>query len=147
MTQIHIIVGSVMGTAQHVAEQAATALTAAGHGVEINTHFRAGELPTGNEVLLICTSNTGMGDLPANIAPLLLHLTNDYPRIAGQRFAIITLGDSSYPNFAQAGHTLVAALEDLGAVALQDMLVVDAIYDDQPWDKVQPWLQSLEQSL
>ena len=107
MAAIHIIVGSVMGTALEVAQAVAQSLRSAGHETRLNPAFSKGQLEQNPaEIILIVTSNTGMGDLPMNIAPLYAHLKNDYPRIAGRRYGVINLGDSSYPNFAQAGKTL-----------------------------------------
>jgi MioC protein len=148
MPQIHIIVGSVMGTALEVAEAVGATLEGCGHGCRIDANFKPGQLGDDpDEVLLICTSNTGMGDLPANIAPLYQHLVRDYPAVAGRRYGIINLGDSSYPNFAQAGVTLDEALADLGAVRIGQPLVLDAIYSDDPADEACTWAQAWEQQL
>lgn len=137
-----------MGTALEVAQYAHQHLTSRGHKCRLNTNFSAGELAQATqEITLVCTSNTGMGDLPANIAPLLSHLSSDYPNIAGAKFAVINLGDSSYPNFAQAGNTLHEALLDLGATPINQMLVIDAIYDDDPIEPLKTWLPTLEAQL
>jgi MioC protein len=140
MASVHIIVGSVMGTAEEVAYVIQETLILAGHQVQIHHAFRSGDLPTDpSDILLACTSNTGMGDLPMNIVPFYEHLKNDYPPIAGRRYGIVNLGDSSYPNFAQAGQTLDEALADLGAVRLGDPLVMDAIYVDDHADEARQW--------
>lgn len=144
MSNVQIIVGSVMGTALAVAQFAAQELQQQGHPSRINPQFRPGDLDDADqELTLLCTSNTGMGDLPANIAPLWTHLGTDYPRLANCRYAIINLGDSSYPNFAQAGHNLDFAMRDLGAIPVCDMLIIDAIYDDDPLAAAQNWLNDL----
>lgn len=140
MADIQIIVGSVMGTAEQVAQDLQQTLTSCGHQVRLNMAFQKGQLDRDpNEVLLICTSNTGMGDLPMNIVPLYEHLKNDLPRISGRRYGLVNLGDSSYPNFAQAGRTLDEALADLGAQRLGEPLVLDAIYVDDPTTEAQQW--------
>lgn len=142
MAQIQLIVGTVMGTALDVAQAVAALLTAKGHRVQVNESFQAGDLTRNpDELWLICTSNTGMGDLPANIAPLHLHLVRDCPAIAGRRYGLINLGDSSYPDFAQAGRTLDEALADLGAQRIDEPLVIDAIYDDDPEAVAVEWAE------
>lgn len=148
MAQIHIIVGSVMGTALEVAEAVAATLEGCGHSPRINTAFQPGQL-TGalDDVILICTSNTGMGDLPSNIAPLYAHLRNEAPAIAGRRYGVINLGDSSYPNFAQAGVTLDEAMADLGAVRVGEPLVMDAILTSDHTDEACTWATAWEQQL
>lgn len=126
MSKVHIVVGTVMGTAAEVARTALQTLEAKGHEVSLTLDYQPGVWQE-NETLLVCTSNTGMGDLPANIEPLLTHLTQNPPRVPGWRYGIINLGDSSYPNFAQAGRTLDEALSDIGALRLGEPLVLDAI--------------------
>ncbi len=148
MAQIQIIVGSVMGTALEVAEAVAATLEGCGHQPRVNSEFQAGQLSEdADEVLLICTSNTGMGDLPANILPFYVHLLNDLPPIAGRRYGVITLGDSSYPDFAQAGTTLDEALADLGANRIGDPLVLDAIMTTDPVEDACNWAMQWESQL
>ena len=148
MAAIQIIVGSVMGTALEVAESLANDLRGLGHQVRVNAQFRKGELdgaPT--EILLICTSSTGMGDLPMNIVPFYNHLKQDSPPLFERRYGLITLGDSSYPNFAQAGRTLDEALLDLGARRLGEPLVLDAIYETDPGRRAREWARQWSELL
>ena len=141
MATIHIIVGSVMGTAESLANWIADELQNRAVTVRVNRDFNAGELfCCADEVVLVCTSNTGMGDLPQNIQPLLTHISNDYPAIAGRGYGIINLGDSSYPNFAQAGQTLNEAFADLGASLIGEPLVIDALDDQSPEQLCSAWL-------
>ena len=140
MAEVQIIVGSVMGTAQEVAQTLQQTLSVRGHLVRLNTQFRKGHLDTNaNEILLICTSNTGMGDLPANIMPFYEYLKNDFPKLAGRRYGLVSLGDSSYPNFAQAGKTLDEAMADLGAQRIGAPLLLDAIYVDNYSNPARDW--------
>ncbi|WP_188150544.1 flavodoxin domain-containing protein [Teredinibacter waterburyi] len=143
MATIHIIVGSVMGTAEALANWIANELQSSPLNVRVNREFKAGELfNSADEVVLVCTSNTGMGDLPQNIQPLLTHIGNDYPAIAGRGYGIINLGDSSYPNFAQAGQTLNEAFADIGATLIGEPLVIDALDDQSPEQLCSAWLSS-----
>ncbi len=145
MANIHIVVGSVMGTALKVAEHC-SALLAPTHTVRVTQNFTQGQLDP-HEVLLVCTSNTGVGDLPHNIAPLLQHLTCDYPAIAGMRYGIINLGDSSYPSFALAGQKIDDALADIGAQRLGESLVIDNASGEDPQVLASEWLQVWQQLL
>jgi MioC protein len=129
-----------MGTALDVAQALAQALNTAGHETRINPAFQKGQLDESpSEILLICTSNTGMGDLPMNIAPFYEHLKNDYPNVAGRRYGVVNLGDSSYPNFAQAGKTLDETLADLGAQRIGEPLILDAIFTSDPTAEALAW--------
>lgn len=125
MASIQIIVGTVMGTALDVAKSAKGILEAHGDEVVLHENFNADAFNPSNP-LLLCTSNTGMGDLPANIVPFLDFLKSQCPPIYQTPYGLINLGDSNYPNFAQAGHTLDEAMIDLGARRLGDVFVMDA---------------------
>lgn len=148
MASIQILVGSVMGTAEGVAGAAAEVLRQLDHQVRINFNPDAEDiLATPEEVLLLCTSNTGSGDLPDNIQPLYVQLTRDYPRIAGRRFGVINLGDSSYTTFNEGGRALTTAFEDLGAMRLGDPLILDASEGEDPEALARDWIAAWAQQL
>lgn len=141
MASIQILIGSVYGAAEQVAEIAAEKLRAHGHQVTLNTYARAQDITRdADEILLLCHSNTGSGELPDNILPVYLHLTRDYPRIAGKHYGVINLGDSSYSTFNEAGRMLDAAFADLGAVRIGEPLVIDACVGDDADAMTRDWI-------
>lgn len=141
MASIQILIGSVYGAAEQVADIAATRLRELGHEVSLNTYARPEDLMrNSDEILLLCHSNTGAGELPDNIEPVYLHLTRDYPRIAGKRYGVINLADSSYNTFNEAGRMLDAAFADLGAVRIGEPLVLDATSGDSPEALTVEWI-------
>ena len=143
MATIQILVGSVFGGAEQVAEVAAAELRELGHQVSINTYARPEDLVRNpDEVLLLCHSNTGSGDLPDNILPIYLHLTRDFPAIAGRNYGVINLGDSSYSSFNEAGRMLDAAFADLGARRIGEPLVLDACSGDNPETLTIDWVKT-----
>lgn len=140
MSKIQILVGSVTGTAEEVAHQLAEELSAIGHETNINSQPSATDLVRDpEEVLLFCTSNTGSGDLPGNLQLLYRQLVSEYPAIAGRRYGLINLGDSSYMTFGDAGQQLDEALADLGAQRLGEALLLDASSGDEPGPKACDW--------
>jgi len=148
MASIQILIGSVYGGAEQIAEIAATRLRELGHEANLNTYARPEDLVRNpDEILLLCHSNTGAGDLPDNIQPIYLHLTRDYPRIAGKRYGVINLGDSSYNTFNEAGRMLDAAFADLGAIRVGEPLVLDACSGDNPEALTLDWVNSWAQLL
>lgn len=148
MASIQILIGSVYGGAEQVAEVAAEQLRQLGHQVTLNTYARPQDLVRdGNEILLLCHSNTGSGELPDNIQPIYLHLTRDYPPISGKRYGVINLADSSYTTFNEAGVMLDAAFADLGAVRIGDPLVLDACSGDSPEALTIEWANLWAQQL
>lgn len=148
MASIQILVGSVFGGAEQIAELAANRLRELGHSVNINTWTRPEDLVRdASEVLLLCHSNTGAGDLPDNIQPLYIHLTRDYPRIAGRRYGVINLADSSYATFNEGGQMLDAAFADLGVQRIGEPLVLDACSGDDPEQLTLEWINNWAKSL
>lgn len=141
MASIQILIGSVYGAAEQVAEIAATKLRELGHQVSLNTYARPQDLVRDNdEILLLCHSNTGAGELPDNLEPAYLHLTRDYPRIADKRYGVINLADSSYNTFNEAGRMLDAAFADLGAIRIGEPLVLDACSGENPETLTVEWV-------
>lgn len=148
MAQILILVGSVRGGAEQVAEIAAEKLRELKHCVSINTYASAEDLiRNSEEILLLCHSNTGAGDLPDNILPIYLHLTREYPRLVGKRYGVINLADSSYSTFNEAGRMLDAAFADVGAVRIGEPLVLDACSGDDPQSLTLEWIENWNNQL
>ena len=100
-----------------------------------------------DEIFLICSATTGEGDLPANILPLYIQLTNNFPAIAHRQYGVIGLGDSSYMNFNQAAKSLDAAFMDIGAIRTSEPLLLDALLTNTPADDALKWLPTWMKSL
>ena len=142
MTRIQILVGTEMGTAEAVAGAVKDLLESSGIAAVVNPLPEVADiLDNPDDTILICTSNTGAGDLPGNIQPLYLALTRDYPAISGRRYGLINLGDSSYPTFGEAGRAIDNAMTDLGAQRVGEPLVVDATEGLDPIDEAESWVR------
>lgn len=142
MSRIQILVGSEMGTAEMVATTLKERLETHQYEVIINTETEAAHLLASPEdILLICTANTGSGDLPDNIQPFYVELTSKFPKLAGRRYGLINLGDSCYMTFAEAGHNIDAAMNDVGAVRIGEPLVLDASSGDDPCELAEIWIE------
>lgn len=140
MAQVLVAVASVTGTARDIANDI---IATSEHIIEVE----AAELirkwsDDAENILLIITSTTGAGDIPAPLNGFHQTLTTEFPRIAGQRFALIALGDSSYSTFAEAGKALEHALEDIGAVQLCQRLTLDATEHFEPNSDALEWLNT-----
>ena len=148
MASIQIIIGSVTGTALDVGKTAQSIFEGFGDDVILHANFDIARFDP-KHAMLICTSNTGMGDLPANIVPFYEFLTSQYPQIYQSPYGLIDLGDSNYPDFAQAGHTIDAALSDLGGRRLGEVFVMDASeiddHEEAAADWIHQWRRQLEQ--
>jgi flavodoxin len=127
MAKIQILVGTVNGTAWQSANAVARVLNHQGHQVRVNDEPRAQDLQQDpDEVLLVCCSTTGEGELPRNIYPLFIALDDQVVDLDGRLYGVIALGDSGYPYFAQAGYILENALYTSGAKRVGDICTLDA---------------------
>lgn len=148
MTRVQILVGTETGTAETVAEDLKEQLDNMGIASHINPMPAIEDLlDNPNDTVLICTANTGAGDLPGNIQPLYVALERSFPNIAGRRYGLINLGDSSYATFAEAGEAIDHAMSELGASRLGEPLVLDACSGDDPSELALEWLEDWVQLL
>lgn len=141
MTKIRILVGSETGTALDVADAIEETLSPQGYKIAVAEDPVLGDLTRDNdEVLLICTSSTGAGELPSNIRPLHAELLNSPPSVAGRRYGVISLGDSSFTTYGAAAKILDEALADIGAVRVGERLMIDAMETFRPAEDVVVWI-------
>jgi sulfite reductase (NADPH) flavoprotein alpha-component len=115
------------GNARGVAETLADAARARGLEPRLVSaqEYRARELSKERLlVVVICTQ--GEGEPPESAYELFKYLRgNKPPRLAGLKYAIFGLGDSSYQHFCQAARDLDALLKGCGAEALIERIDAD----------------------
>ena len=118
--KITVLSASQTGNARRVAEQLLVQLQEAALDAQL---VAAGDYKAKNiaseDILLIVASTQGEGE-PAEEAVSLhkfLH-GKKAPSLAQLSYAVLGLGDTSYPNYCQAGKDFDAALEKLGATRL-----------------------------
>ena len=143
---IDILVGSQMGAAEYVAEQVAETLVQAGYDVKLHLKPELDHLNQDN-IWLVITSTYGAGDLPDNIQPFADQLAQDQRDLTTLSYAVITLGDSGYDTFCDAGRKLHLLLQNKGANCLIDALEIDAQDPDLPEDIALAWLPQLIEKL
>lgn len=127
MATIQIIVGTVNGRAWQSAHAVARVLNHQGHQVRVNDEPQVADLRgDGDEVLLVCCSTTGQGELPPMLHPLFHALDAGAVPLDERRYGVIALGDSGYQYFAQAGYLMEDALYQAGGRRVGEMCVLDA---------------------
>ena len=115
--RLTVVYGSQTGNARRVAEALAATLEADGVPVRL---LRADAYPTrelkDERFLAIVISTQGDGDPPDDARALVEFIEGKRaPQLPQLRFAVLGLGDSSYPQFCVIGQRLDARFEALGA--------------------------------
>src|ERR1700690_3113173 len=94
---ITILVGTMTGTAEMVAQEVQTALEAAGHAASIQMMDGLDASAfSGGGPYLVCTSTYGQGDVPDNAQGLFNSLETEKPDLSSVTYGIIALGDRTY---------------------------------------------------
>jgi len=148
MSSFQIIVGSMLGTTEYVAEACEEQLKALNH--QVSLHLKPSFTTIINETLtqktnkkqtwLICTSTHGAGDYPDNIQAFVSDLKNCEQDLSSINVMIIALGDSNYDTFCQAGIKINNILKTKGCTFISDIYMIDMSQDIDPEDQAQQWL-------
>lgn len=148
--EITILVGTMTGTADMVAQEVQQALEAAGHIAHIvqMDQLDSGVFQPGG-TFLVCTSTYGNGDVPDNAQKLFNSLETEKPDLNGVIYGIIALGDTTYKDtFCQGGKRFDQLLTSLGAKRAGDMLLHDASSGSLPEELAAkwavPWVEELQ---
>ena len=139
---LDILVGTMTGTAEMVAQEVQTALEATGHASSIRmmddldaSIFRPGG------AFLICTSTYGQGDVPDNAQALYASLETDRPDLSAVTYGVIALGDLTYKDtFCEGGIRFDALLTELGARRAGEILKHDASSGTLPEEVAAQWI-------
>lgn len=141
--QVVILSGSVFGTADMVADEAAGMCSEAGLNViRLKPATVDALLAAKPDGLLVCTSTTGMGELPDSFMPFYLDMHSRFPLLTNIPFAVIALGDAAYGDtFCQGGELVRELLLELQATEALPMLRLDASESVTPETDARPWLE------
>ena len=138
---ITVLSGSQTGNAKSVADKVAAELTEAGIAVKrVALKDYKAKTIADEKYLLLVTSTQGEGEPPEE--GVVLHkLLNGKkaPKLTELQFAVLGLGDSSYPNFCQAGKDFDQRFAELGATRLFERVDADLDYSAT----AEQWIQDI----
>lgn len=137
-----ILVGTMTGTADLVAEDLRDALAAAGGSAEILPMDRLGAdaLQPGT-LYLIVSSTYGQGDVPDNARDFFQALERERPDLSGVAFGLFGLGDSTYADtFCFGPKQFERLLTALGATLVGEPFHHDAASGTLPEEEAVAWL-------
>jgi MioC protein len=139
---LRILVATMTGTAEMVAEALRDRIAAAGSKAEIV--LMDGLDPSvfvPGQRYLICSSTYGQGDVPDNAQALFARLEAERPDLSGVEFGLVALGDMTYAQtFCYGGKRFGGLLSDLGATLLGEPMFHDASAGTLPEDVAVDWL-------
>jgi sulfite reductase (NADPH) flavoprotein alpha-component len=140
-----VLYATETGNAEGVARQLAGA--AASKGIEATAVDMADYRPKNlrkESLLAVVAATHGEGDPPDPAAGFFEFLLGrKAPKLEDTKFAVLSLGDSSYVEFCKAGRDMDARLEELGAERILDRVDCDVDYDE-PADA---WIERLVATL
>jgi MioC protein len=158
MSAIQIIVGSMLGGTEYVAEACEETLIKLDHKVDIHLKPDLNNIinktfPTQIEdkkhsnspqkpIWILCTSTHGAGDYPDNIKQFVSDLSHCAQDLSTVSFLTIGIGDSNYDTFCKAAIDISKLLISRGCSELTAVKTFDMSEDIDPEDLVQQWISS-----
>jgi sulfite reductase (NADPH) flavoprotein alpha-component len=129
--RLAIVYGSQTGNGKRIAERLGRAAEAAGLAVRV---FAARDYPlkdlAGERLLTVVISTHGDGDPPDDARGFVEHITGKRaPELGDLAYAVLALGDSSYPKFCETGRQVDERLAALGARRLLPRVECDVDFE------------------
>ena len=150
MNAVTILVGTMTGTAELVANDVRDAIAAAGREADVLVMDDLDEAVFKRPgVFLVCCSTYGQGDVPDNALKFYDGLGSASPDLSHVRYGVFALGDRTYADtFCHGGKRFDELLTRLSAQRIGDVMRHDAsagtIPETVALEWIQTWLQLLE---
>ncbi|MFS2221449.1 FMN-binding protein MioC [Pantoea sp. B65] len=141
MTDITLISGSTLGSAEYVAEHLAEKLEDAGFTTETFHGPELQELPQ-QGIWLVVTSTHGAGDLPENLQPLFDEIEEQQPDLSAVRYGAVGIGNREYDLFCGAIEKIDTLLTACGGQRIGERLEIDVLQHEIPEDPAGEWVES-----
>lgn len=140
---VKILVGTMTGTAELVADEIVDVLEDKGAEAEILLMDDLGpDVFEAGPLYIICTSTYGQGDVPDNGQALFNALEEQKPDLSGVQYGVFALGDMTYAQtFCFGGRKFDELLAGLGATRLGERKEHDASSGELPEDLAAEWAE------
>ena len=144
--RLTILVGTMTGTAQLVADEVADVIKARGIDVKVVPMDGLDAAIFTDGAFLVCSSTYGQGDVPDNAQALFADLERTRPDLGRVRYGVIGLGDRTYAQtFCFGPKRFDTLLQSLGAKRIGEPMLHDAsagtIPEEVALDWIEPWLE------
>ncbi len=147
MSSFQIIVGSMLGGTEYVAEACEQQLLALAHQVELHLTPKFEQINSKNQIWLICTSTHGAGDYPDNLQEFAADLENYDQDLSSVKYLVIGIGDSSYDTFCLAAKNIDKLLNSKGCKRVVELKTLDMSQDIDPEELASLWIESNKDQL
>ncbi|MCW5699617.1 MAG: flavodoxin domain-containing protein [Rhodospirillales bacterium] len=141
--RISILVATMTGTAELVADEIGEVLVARGVDLDIRPMDGLGaDVFAPDRGYIICTSTYGHGDVPDNARALFASLERARPDLLGVCYGVFALGDMTYADtFCFGGRKFDDLLRSLGAIRIGERMEHDASSGTMPEDEAAEWAE------
>lgn len=140
---IQVLIGTTSGNTEFLAESLADRLHQHGLSTQIHDQPNLNEVPSKDVTWLVCLATHGAGEYAESIDQFMQQLREQRPNLSQVKIAMVSVGDSSYDTFCQAGIDAETLLSDLNAEMLCDRLDIDMLLDLDPEATANDWLQQI----
>ena len=142
MSDFQIIVGSMLGGSEYVAEACQAEIEANGYTTTLHLMPKLADILYGNQTWLICTSTHGAGDYPDNIKEFIIDLEKSDQDLSTTSFIVIGIGDSNYDTFCFAAKNIEKLLISKGCKSLAPAKFYDMQQEIDPEEDAPQWINS-----
>jgi MioC protein len=142
MSSFQIIVGSMLGGTEYVAEACEETLQSLEHQTTLHLQPKFDGILTENQIWLVCTSTHGAGDYPDNIHAFIRSLEDCEQDLSSTSFLTIGVGDSNYDTYCLAAKNIEKLLISKGLLKITALKTIDMDQDIDPEVEAQEWILS-----
>ena len=142
MANIQIIVGSMLGGTEYVAEACEEALNELDLQTELHFQPNYSQIAKNKVTWLICTSTHGAGDYPDNIQAFVSELETSNNDLSSINFCVLGTGDSNYDTFCYAAKNISKLLISMGCNEIIPLKTLDSLSEEDPEEIANLWVKA-----